>query len=67
MPENARIAMEVGFNIFYLVFIWYLVLRMFLFKEYDLNQDKGVGSLLRAAFLLLAIGDTGHVGFPKKI
>jgi len=63
MSENMQMMMEIGFNVFYLIFIWTLVIRMYLSKSYDPYRDRGAGRLFRLGFLLLAIGDTGHVGF----
>jgi hypothetical protein len=51
---------EISFDIFYLVFIWFLVLKMYTSKKANINNT---GHILKLAFLLLAIGDTGHVGF----
>ena len=63
MDENMRLIPEIGFNIFYLIFIWILVIKMFRSTGYHADKDQGAGHLLRLAFLVLAIGDTGHVGF----
>ncbi len=63
MNDLMRIIPEVSFNIFYLIFIWILVIKMYRKNGYRPYSDRGVGSLLRLAFLMLAIGDTGHVGF----
>ena len=63
MSEDLRMVTEIGFNLFYLICIWYLVIRMYASRKYDSYRDRGVGGLLRFGFLLLAIGDTGHVGF----
>jgi hypothetical protein len=30
MNENMQMMMEIGFNIFYLIFIWTLVIKMYL-------------------------------------
>lgn len=63
MNDYLRLIPEISFNVFYLVFIWILVIKMYLTKVYKPENDRGTGTLLRLAFLLLAIGDTGHVGF----
>jgi hypothetical protein len=54
---------EIIFDIAYLIAVWYMVFLMT--KSFPtLNpQDRGVASLVRLAFILLAAGDTGHVGF----
>ena len=61
MPVNQL--METIFNIAYLLVIYILVILMIT----RLVRKPGVlikaASVLTAAFLLLAIGDTGHVGF----
>ena len=57
------IQMEIGFNILYLITIYLLVglmIRRYRSKDYE-NLPGSASFLL--AFLLLAVGDTGHVGF----
>jgi hypothetical protein len=54
---------EIGFNILYLIIIWILVFQMTRRSKSVLPQNQSVANLLRWAFLLLAVGDTGHVGF----
>jgi hypothetical protein len=63
MPESALIWFEVIFNVAYLIAIWGIVIMMTLHKDRVAPQDRRVASLGRWAFLLLALGDTGHVGF----
>jgi hypothetical protein len=63
MNDMMRLIPEVSFNIFYLIFIWALVYKMYRKTRYRSDSDRGVGYLLRLGFLVLAIGDTGHVGF----
>ena len=61
MNESAIIAMEITFNILYLILIYALVIMMY--RRYR-SGSKGNGNApFLLAFLLLAIGDTGHVGF----
>jgi hypothetical protein len=63
MSESLRIGVEIIFNISYLMVVWTLVvmmLRRFGFVE---EAEKPVARLLIWAFALLALGDTGHVGF----
>ncbi|MFU0799529.1 MAG: Brp/Blh family beta-carotene 15,15'-monooxygenase [Xylanivirga thermophila] len=55
--------METTFNILYLIIIWYLVIKMYTNKSKVSNSNKEVASIFALAFLFLAIGDTGHVGF----
>jgi len=63
MSEAMRMWVEIGFNIVYLVVIWGLVITMTLQREQVAPADRKVASLVRWAFFLLALGDTGHVGF----
>ena len=63
MSETMRMWVEVGFNIVYLVAIWGLVITMTLQRDQVAPADRKVASLVRWAFFLLALGDTGHVGF----
>lgn len=63
MSETMRMWVEVGFNIFYLVAIWGLVIAMTVQRDQVAPADRKVASLVRWAFFLLALGDTGHVGF----
>jgi hypothetical protein len=63
MSESARMWVEVIFNIAYLVAIWGIVIAMALRKNRVAAQDRRVAELGRWAFFLLALGDTGHVGF----
>ena len=55
--------MEVAFNIAYLIVIWGLVITMIRRQPYVNKEDSKVTRLFTWAFALLAIGDTGHVGF----
>ena len=54
---------EIFFDIAYLIAVWYLVFLMTKYFQSVNSQDRGVASLIRLAFILLAAGDTGHVGF----
>lgn len=63
MSESAGIAMEITFNILYLVTIWVLVILMFRRRSFLSGDNERVGKLFLYAFFLLALGDTGHVGF----
>lgn len=55
--------MEIGFNITYLAVIYILVIMMMLRHRRGRAADTRVSRVFIGAFLLLAIGDTGHVGF----
>ncbi len=63
MSESTLIWFEVIFNIAYLIAIWGIVIAMTLHRDRVAPQDRRVAALGRWAFFLLALGDTGHVGF----
>ncbi len=63
MLEETRMWMEIGFNIAYLTVIWIMVILMIRRRSAVLATDKPVTKLFIWAFGLLALGDTGHVGF----
>lgn len=63
MPETARMWTEVTFNIAYLIAIWTLVALMWVRRERVAPTDQHSARLITGAFALLALGDTGHVGF----
>lgn len=63
MDKSMLNLIEVVFNISYLLTIWLLVFLMYMKKENLAEHDRKVGVLFLYAFLLLAIGDAGHVGF----
>jgi hypothetical protein len=63
MSETARMWMEVSFNVVYLLLVWGLVTAMWLRRDRVLPGDRRVAGLVLGAFALLALGDTGHVGF----
>lgn len=63
MSETLRITVEIGFNILYLIGIWWIVAKMFGNKSRVPIEDTQIAVYFRWAFLLLAVGDTGHVGF----
>jgi hypothetical protein len=54
---------EVSFNVTYLVVIWGLVLMMWSRRSLVRPADRKVADLVMWSFALLALGDTGHVGF----
>jgi len=55
--------MEILFNITYLVVIYILVIIMAVRLVRGYASNRKAAMLFTAAFLLLGIGDTGHVGF----
>ena len=63
MSESALMWMEISFNVLYLIVVWGLVLAMIRRQPGVPDEDKPVTSLFIWAFALLALGDTGHVGF----
>jgi hypothetical protein len=63
MSESMRIWVEVIFNVTYLIVIWTLVVMMARRQTRVLPADRPVAKRLTWAFALLALGDTGHVGF----
>ena len=63
MSENVTAWLETGFNIAYLAIIWGLVIKMTREMPQVEPENRRVAGLLRLAFILLAAGDSGHVGF----
>lgn len=63
MDPNLIAWMETIFNVVYLIVIWFLVVRMTQAMPTVDPKDRKVAGLVRLAFILLAAGDTGHVGF----
>ncbi len=63
MSETMRMWVEVGFNICYLIAVWALVIAMLRRREMVAAESRTLANLLIGAFALLALGDTGHVGF----
>jgi len=63
MSEELRMWVEVAFNVIYLVVIWGLVLAMSRNRTKVAPQNRRAADITLWAFALLALGDTGHVGF----
>ncbi len=63
MSESMRMWVEVSFNITYLVVVWGLVVAMRRRQPDVPADDKTLTQPFIWAFTLLALGDTGHVGF----
>jgi hypothetical protein len=63
MSELMRVYVEIGFNIIYLVVVWAFTIIMSVRMGEVSIQNRKIASLFRWAFVLLALGDTGHVGF----
>ena len=63
MSESLRITVEIGFNVLYLIVVWAMVYLMTRRLPEVTSRNYPVANRFRWAFLLLALGDTGHVGF----
>jgi hypothetical protein len=63
MSETMRMWVEVSFNVTYLVVVWSLVAAMIRRRTRVAEGSQPVCRLFIWAFALLALGDTGHVGF----
>jgi hypothetical protein len=63
MTEGMRMWVESIFNIGYLAVVWTLVFFMARRQEQVAPQNSAVARRVMWAFALLALGDTGHVGF----
>ena len=63
MSESARIWVEIIFNVTYLIVVWMLVAMMVRRLPSVAPADRPVAVRFTWAFALLALGDTGHVGF----
>lgn len=63
MSESVRMWVEIGFNITYLIVVWSLVIVMTRRFALVSPNDQKAARLVIWAFGLLALGDTGHVGF----
>ncbi len=63
MSDTAIIAMEVAFNLLYLIAIYILVINMYTRFRTGTGADRAIAGPFLLAFFLLAVGDTGHVGF----
>lgn len=63
MTESMRMWIEIIFNLAYLAAIWVLVVAMVRRLGALTPAGRRLGRLFVLAFGLLALGDTGHVGF----
>ncbi len=63
MDETTRMWVEILFNVGYLIAIYWLVALMFRTKPQLSQEYQRIFAPIVWAFLLLALGDTGHVGF----
>lgn len=62
MSESMLIWTEVGFNLAYLAVVWGLVVAMLRNRSWVKDSVRRQADLVLWAFMLLALGDTGHVG-----
>ncbi len=63
MSETMRMWIEVSFNLTYLIVVWGLVIAMWRNQSRVSPANLPVARRFMWAFALLALGDTGHVGF----
>jgi len=63
MELSMKEIMEILFNIVYLITLWAIVFNMFKNTNKLKSKHTKLGNLVAWTFALLAIGDTGHVGF----
>jgi hypothetical protein len=63
MSESMRTWVEIIFNITYLIVVWGLVIAMFSRRGELSGERRRLADLVTLAFALLALGDSGHVGF----
>ena len=63
MSESMRIWSEISFNLLYLVGIYWLVILMVRRRNNVETAERPLANLFIWSFALLALGDTGHVGF----
>ena len=63
MSGALRMWVEIVFNVAYLIAIWTIVIMMARRQHVVAPEDRAVARRVMWAFALLALGDTGHVGF----
>ena len=63
MSEAMRMWVEIVFNVGYLIAIWTIVIMMARRQHVVAPENRAVAQDVMWAFALLALGDTGHVGF----
>lgn len=62
MNPTMRAWTEIIFNLAYLLILLFLILAMLRRRKFLEPKDRQVGNLFITAFILLGIGDLGHVG-----
>jgi len=63
MPEALRQGIEIWFDIGYLITVWTVVVLMSLHRGRVAGKNRAVATRVLWAFVLLGLGDAGHVGF----
>ena len=63
MSESLRTIVEIGFDVLYLIVVWTMVYLMSKRLPEVSAENYPLANRFRWAFFLLALGDTGHVGF----
>ncbi len=63
MSESMLMWIEIVFNLTYLVVVWGLVIVLLRRRNELTAPRRRLSDWITAAFALLALGDTGHVGF----
>jgi hypothetical protein len=63
VSESVRMWVEILFNVTYLIVVWGLVIAMWRRRTALALNVRPIAALFMWAFGLLALGDTGHVGF----
>ena len=63
MSDAMRMYVEVGFNVLYLIVVWTMNAIMSARMKDVPQENRKLANMFRWAFVLLALGDTGHVGF----
>jgi hypothetical protein len=63
MSDEMRMYVEVGFNVLYLIVVWTMNGIMSAQMNKVPQENRKLANMFRWAFVLLAVGDTGHVGF----
>lgn len=63
MSVELRMYIEISFNILYLIVVWTMTVIMSMRLKEVTSENYKSANLFRWAFFLLALGDTGHVGF----
>jgi hypothetical protein len=63
MNSSTVAIFETAFNVVYLLTVWFLVILMAVKLPKVQAKNRPVAELVLLSFVLLAAGDTGHVGF----